>query len=154
MIFIIKKALSNLCILIRLKCIYNFWCSMLIYTPFALCFVYTSWRFYTFSETNLLTRCYNVSSLFFCCFCVSEKLHRKYSQNWTKQKLKFLITWHGDRVQRRVGDGPEAGHTRWWRGPPLGRATRGCDRLVPLLTSPFRLFNPLDGKTLRAQTLF
>jgi hypothetical protein len=25
--------------LIRLKCIYNFWCSMLVYTPFALCFV-------------------------------------------------------------------------------------------------------------------
>jgi hypothetical protein len=22
----------------------------------------------------------------FCCFCVSGKLHRKYSQNWTKQK--------------------------------------------------------------------
>jgi hypothetical protein len=22
----------------------------------------------------------------FCCFCVLEKLHRKYSQNWTKQK--------------------------------------------------------------------
>jgi hypothetical protein len=22
----------------------------------------------------------------FCCFCVSEKLHRKYSRNWTKQK--------------------------------------------------------------------
>jgi hypothetical protein len=22
----------------------------------------------------------------FCCFCVSEKLHRKYSRNWMKQK--------------------------------------------------------------------
>jgi hypothetical protein len=31
--------------LIRLKRIYNFWCSMLVYTPFALCFVYTSWCF-------------------------------------------------------------------------------------------------------------
>jgi hypothetical protein len=29
-----------------------------------------------------------------------------------------------------------------------------CDRLVHLLTLPFCLFNPLDGKTLRAQTLF
>jgi hypothetical protein len=27
----------------------------------------------------------------FCCFCVSEKLHRKYSWNWTKQKLNLLI---------------------------------------------------------------
>jgi hypothetical protein len=87
----------------------------------------------------------------FCCFCVLEKLHMKYSRNWTKQKLKSLITWHEDGVQRRVGDGPGAGHTWWWRGALLGRATRGCDRLVHLLTSPFHLFNPLDGKTLRPE---
>jgi hypothetical protein len=88
------------------------------------------------------------------CFCVVKKLHRKYSRNWMKQKLKFLITWHEDGVQRRVGGGPRGGHTWWWHGPPLGRATRWCDHLVHLLTSPFRLFNPLDGKTLRAQTFF
>jgi hypothetical protein len=81
-------------------------------------------------------------------FCVSEKLHRKYSRNWKKQKLKSLITWHEDGVQRRVGDGPGASHTCWWCGPTLGRATRGCDRLVHPLTSPVHLFNPLDRKTL------
>jgi hypothetical protein len=27
----------------------------------------------------------------FCCFCVSEKLHRKYSWNWMKQKPKLLF---------------------------------------------------------------
>jgi hypothetical protein len=27
----------------------------------------------------------------FCCFCVSEKLHRKYPQNWTKQVLEVLF---------------------------------------------------------------
>jgi hypothetical protein len=92
--------------------------------------------------------------LFSVVFCVSEKLYRKYSQNWKKQKLKFLITWHEDGVQRRVGGGPRGSHTWWWRGPPLGRATRGCDRLVHLVTSPFHLFNPLDGKTLKDRTLF
>jgi hypothetical protein len=126
---------------------------MLVYTPFTLYFVYTSWCFNVFSGTNLLTRCHSVSSCF-CCFCISEKLYRKYSQNWMKQKLKFLITWHEDGVQRRVGGGPRGSHTWWWRGPPLGRATRGCDRLVYLLTSPFHLFNPLNGKILKAQTLF
>jgi hypothetical protein len=36
-----KFFLSRLCLscLIRLKHIYNFWCSMLVFTPFALCFV-------------------------------------------------------------------------------------------------------------------
>jgi hypothetical protein len=29
--------------------------------------------------------------LVFCYFCVSEKLHRKYSQNWTKQKPNLLF---------------------------------------------------------------
>jgi hypothetical protein len=90
----------------------------------------------------------------FCYFYVSEKLHKKYSRNWTKQKLKSLITWHEDGVQRRAGDEPEASHTLWWRGPEPGRATRACDRLVHLLTSPFRLFNSLDRKTLKALTLF
>jgi hypothetical protein len=52
---------------------------------------YTSWHFYAFSGTNLLTRCHSASSLFFCCFCVSKKLHRKYSRNWMKQKPKFLF---------------------------------------------------------------
>jgi hypothetical protein len=27
----------------------------------------------------------------FCCFCVSEVIHRKYSQNWTKQKPEVLF---------------------------------------------------------------
>jgi hypothetical protein len=41
---------------------------MLVYTPFALYFVYTSWRFYAFSGTNLLTRCHSASSLFSAVF--------------------------------------------------------------------------------------
>jgi hypothetical protein len=49
----------------------------------------------------------------FCCFCVSEKLHRKYSQNWTKQKpnLLFLPKLREDR--------------RWDRGGPGARLTTG-----------------------------
>jgi hypothetical protein len=27
----------------------------------------------------------------FCCFCVLEKLHRKYSRNWTKQNPNLLL---------------------------------------------------------------
>jgi hypothetical protein len=61
-----------------------------IYT-ICLVFRYTSWHFYAFSRTNLLTRCHSASSLFFCYFCVSEKLHSKYSWNWTKQKPNIQI---------------------------------------------------------------
>jgi hypothetical protein len=27
----------------------------------------------------------------FCCFCILEKLHRKYSRNWTKRKPNLLF---------------------------------------------------------------
>jgi hypothetical protein len=63
----------------------------------------------------------------FCCFCVSEKLHRKYSQNRTKQKpnLLFLPKLREDR--RWDGGGPEASHTTGgaqpspWPRPPMVR---------------------------------
>jgi hypothetical protein len=72
----------------------------------------------------------------FCCFCVSEKLHRKYSRNWTKRKPKFLFTWHEDGVQRRDREQPGGGFTMGWHGPPPGRATRWCGSLVHPLILP------------------
>jgi hypothetical protein len=44
----------------------------------------------------------------FCCFCVSEKLHRKYSQNWTKQKpniRKFTEASREPKWRRRGATG-------------------------------------------------
>jgi hypothetical protein len=47
----------------------------------------------------------------FCYFCVSEKLHRKYSQNWTKQKPNLLIfTKASRRPKRRWGATSQAHH--------------------------------------------
>jgi hypothetical protein len=37
----------------------------------------------------------------FCCFCVSEKLHRKYSRNWTKQKPNIPIFNEASRRPKR-----------------------------------------------------
>jgi hypothetical protein len=37
----------------------------------------------------------------FCCFCVSEKLHRKYSRNWTKQKPNVPILNKASRRPKR-----------------------------------------------------
>jgi hypothetical protein len=84
----------------------------------------------------------------FCSFCVSEKLHRKYYQNWTKQKPKFLFFLTRDR------GGPAGRRTIGWSGLPLARATRWCGRLAHLLMPPFRLYILLDKKTLRTQSIF
>jgi hypothetical protein len=79
--------------MIRLKCIYNFLCSMLVYTSFALCFVYTLWCSYAFSGTNLLTRCHSASSCFllFLCFRkVTQEIFLKLDE--TKAEVPNYLT--------------------------------------------------------------
>jgi hypothetical protein len=66
----------------------------------------------------------------FCCFCVSEKLHRKYSWNWTKQKPEVQIFHGASRTpkERRRGatGGPHDQEARPGAGPcpPLLCPTR------------------------------
>jgi hypothetical protein len=45
----------------------------------------------------------------FCCFCVSEKLHRKYSRNWTKPKPDVQIFHGASRTPKR-----RESQTRGW----------------------------------------
>jgi hypothetical protein len=91
---------------------------------------------------------------FFCCFCVSEKLHMKYSRNWTKQKPKFLFFSAWDGVQSKDGGEPGASHTIGRRGQPLARATKWWGYLAHLLMPPFRLYILLDRKTLSTWSIF
>jgi hypothetical protein len=56
----------------------------------------------------------------FCCFCVSEKLHRKYSLNWTKQKPNIpIFTEASKRPKRRRRRATRRPHHRAAR-PALG----------------------------------
>jgi hypothetical protein len=90
----------------------------------------------------------------FCCFCVSENLHRIYSQNWTKQKPKFLFFPTRDGVQSRDGGGRGASHTIGWRGPAPGCTTRWWGHLAHLLMPPFRLCILLSEENLNTQSIF
>jgi hypothetical protein len=66
---------------------------MLIYTPFALCFVYTLWRFYVFSGTNLLTRCYSASSCFLLFLCFRKVTQEIFSElDETKAEVPNYLT--------------------------------------------------------------
>jgi hypothetical protein len=111
-----------------------------------ICFVfcYTSWRFYAFSGTNLLTRCHSASSLFSAILCFRKATQKIFSElNETKAG-----------VQSRDGGEPGASHTIGWRGLAPGHATRWWGHLAHLLTPPFRLYILLDGKTLRTRSIF
>jgi hypothetical protein len=87
-------------------------------------------------------------------FCVSEKLHRKYSWNWTKQRPKLLFFPDKGRrpnESRRGARGKP--HPRVARRPP-GRATRGWGPLVHLLTTPLRLYKVSQRKPLKWSAIF
>jgi hypothetical protein len=64
----------------------------------------------------------------FCCFCVSEKLHRKYSQNMTKQKPNVQILNEASRSSKRI----RRGATGW----PHHRAARPAPGPCPLWVRP------------------
>jgi hypothetical protein len=59
------------------------------FTPIALCFVYTSWHFYAFSGTNLLTRCHSAS--YFLLFFYSRFLLKEIFSELDKTKAKVPI---------------------------------------------------------------
>jgi hypothetical protein len=55
----------------------------------------------------------------FCCFCVTEKLHRKYSQNWMKPKpVAQNFTEASREPKRRRSGATRAPHTREARPRP------------------------------------
>jgi hypothetical protein len=57
----------------------------------------------------------------FCCFCVLEKLHRKYSRNWTKQKPNIQKFTEASREpKRRRSRATRGPHNRavWPRARP------------------------------------
>jgi hypothetical protein len=66
----------------------------------------------------------------FCCFCVSEKLHRKYSRNWTKQKPNIQKFTEASREPKRRRSGAMR--------VPHNRAARPKARPRPLCVWPPR----------------
>jgi hypothetical protein len=87
------------------------------FTPIALCFVYTSWRFYAFSGTNLLTRCHSASSCFLLFLCFGKVTQEIFSElEETKAKVYIYL------IRRRS---PEGRRSRTRRCPhhKVARAT-------------------------------
>jgi hypothetical protein len=101
-----------------------------------LVFCYTSWHFYAFSGTNLLTSRHSASSLFSAVF-VFQKIYtgnilgigRNQSQS-SRISPKLAENRRGD------GVGPRGPHTTGRRGQGPGRAPYVWGRLGPLLTMP------------------
>jgi hypothetical protein len=75
------------------------------FTPIVLCFVYTSWHFYAFSGTNLLTRCHSASSCFLLCLCFRKVTQEIFSElDKTKPKVPIFpnTRWSSKQRWRRA----------------------------------------------------
>jgi hypothetical protein len=87
-----------------------------------LVFRYTSWRFYAFSGTNLLTRGHSASFLFSAIFVFQKSyigniLGIGQNKSRTSRNLPKL-----PEVRRGDEEGPQAGHTVGRHGPAPSRA--------------------------------
>jgi hypothetical protein len=72
------------------------------FTPIALCFVYTSWHFYAFFRTNLLTRCHNASSCFLLFLCFRKVTQEIFSElDETKAEVTIYLKGRRSPKERR-----------------------------------------------------
>jgi hypothetical protein len=89
----------------------------------------------------------------FCCICVSKKLHRKYSRNWTKQKpevQKFTGASREPKRRRRgATGGPHHQGARPRAGPcpPVVRPPRSTSDAAPSPIKTPRWEKPKDPIT-------
>jgi hypothetical protein len=73
----------------------------------------------------------------FCCFCVSEKLHRKYSRNWMKQKQniqKLTEASKEPKRRRKAARGwphQQGARPRAWPSPPVVSPTWSTSGAAP-----------------------
>jgi hypothetical protein len=85
----------------------------------------------------------------FLLFCVSEKLHRKYSRNWMKQKPKLLLFNEASRrPKRRRRQATGLPHNRaarpsHWPRPLCVRLPRSTSDAAPLPIKTPRWENPM-----------
>jgi hypothetical protein len=98
-------------------CLYTIW--------FVFC--YTSWRFYAFSRTNLLTRCHSVSSLFSAVFVFQQSYRGNIlGIGWNKSQSSYFSRHETESKAETEGcqraAAPWGGAAYPWPVPPGGVA--------------------------------
>jgi hypothetical protein len=109
-------------------------------------FRYTSWHFYTFSGTNLLTRCHSASSLFSTIFVFQKSYTGNILGIERNQSQTSRYSQELPEHQRRDGEEPLVGHTTRGCGLGLARAPYGEPHQGHLWRCPFAYKDPPMGK--------
>jgi hypothetical protein len=91
-------------------------------------FCYTSWHFYAFSRTNLLTRCHSASFLFSAIFVFQKSYTGNILRIGQNKSRSFYFSWH-ETESKADTEGSLGPATPWgsaaspWPTPPGGGAT-------------------------------
>ena len=119
--------------------------------PIVTCFIYTLYHFYTFSGTNLLTRCHSASSCFLL-FLYSRKASLEIFSELDENLRRPLFYQTTPGVRRGDEVEPRGPHTWARRGQgPIG-AEGWCRLLVHRLATPFGLYIAPDLKLTEQST--
>jgi hypothetical protein len=113
-----------------------------------LVFRYTSWHFYAFSGTNLLTSRHSASSLFSAVFVFQKSYTGNILGIGRNQSQSPIISPKLTENRRGGRVGPRGPHTPGRRGPGPGRAPYVRGRPGSPLTMPLRLYKASGRKTL------
>jgi hypothetical protein len=117
---------------------------------YTICFVfcYTSWRFYAFSGTNLLTRRHSVSFLFSAVFVFQKATQEIFSKLDETKAEPPIFPEHESKSKAETEGARTWPHPRAARPSP-GPRHHGVSPPVHLLVPPFRLYISLGGKNLK-----
>ena len=118
------------------------------FIPIVTCFTYTSYHYYAFSGTNLLTRCRSASSCFLL-FLYFRKASLEIFSELDENLRRPLFYQKTPGVQRGDEVEPRGPHT--WARPGQGSvgAQGWCRHLVHRLATPFGLYIAPTQKTLK-----
>jgi hypothetical protein len=132
--------------LIHLKRIYNFWCSMLIFTPFALCFVILHGVFMRFLEltywqdATVLVPCF---LLFLCFRKATQEIFLELDETSSETPI---FPGRRTRTKREPERGQRLATPQGGAAQPLAAPTHGEATLVHLWRRPFTYKKPPDEK--------
>jgi hypothetical protein len=139
--------------LICLKRIYNFWCSMLVFTPFALCFVTLRGVFMWFPELTYWQDAIVPVPCFLLFLCFRKATQEIFSELDETSFRSLIFPGSFQRAEEEAEWGHEGPTHQGSAAQPLAAPPRCEEPLAAPWRCPFAYIKPRDGKPLRSRQI-
>ena len=136
----------SLGMLICLKRIYNFWCSMLVFTPFALCFVTLRGVFMRFPELTYWQDATVSVPCFLLFLCFRKATQEIFSELDETSSKSLIFPGSFQRTERDPKEGQRPPTHIGGTAQPLAASPMCEEALAAPWRCPFAYIKPRDGK--------